>query len=252
MKIVSWNCSGGFRKKFKNVEVLNPDIIIIQECENPEKYHKDFLDFSYNTFIWEGESENKGIGIFYKSNYNLKKLNWNGNYTIKIPENNSKHLNWTTNELRQFLPVSLTIDLNILAVWTKGNKNQTFEYIGQFWKFILANKEKLLEKPSIIIGDFNSNKKWDKIDRWWNHSEVINILDSWNYKSLYHELYLQEQGNEQIPTFYLHRNREKPYHIDYVFLPKNFIGNTKFEIGKFDEWIKLSDHMPLIVEINTK
>ena len=251
MKIISWNCAGAFRKKYQQIEALNPDILIIQECENPDKYRNEFKNFSYKDYIWEGENESKGIGIFFKPIFNLNKLNWNGTYSIIDPDFKSNLTTWKTNELKQFISVSITNDLNLLAVWTKGKDNQIFKYIGQFWKFILANKEHINEKPTIMIGDFNSNTIWDKIDRWWNHSEVIKILDSWNYRSLYHEINLESQGNEKTPTFYLQRKLEKPYHIDYIFIPKSFINKSRLEIGKYKDWIHLSDHMPLIFEYDS-
>ena len=40
MKIVSWNCRGGFRKKIEEIIFLNADIYIIQESENPDNYPK--------------------------------------------------------------------------------------------------------------------------------------------------------------------------------------------------------------------
>lgn len=80
MKIVSWNCNGKFREKFKYILETNADIYIIQECENPEFYNDtEYKDFAIN-YIWQGENKNKGLGIFAKENISLNKNNWNSYY----------------------------------------------------------------------------------------------------------------------------------------------------------------------------
>ncbi|PKA23197.1 endonuclease/exonuclease/phosphatase [Leptospira sp. mixed culture ATI2-C-A1] len=247
MRIVSWNCAGGFRKKFEQIQKLSPDITIIQECENPNLYIKEFRSFEYKNFIWEGETKNKGIGIFTKSDFKLQRLNWKNHFEISINEINSELLKWNSDGLKQFLPFSINDRIHILAVWTKGGENLAFGYIGQFWKYILANKSDILNHKPIIIGDFNSNVIWDKIDRWWNHSEIINILESWNYESLYHVKFKDEQGREKNPTFFLQRKREKPYHIDYAFIQIDKMDNSSLELGKYEDWIEFSDHLPLVV-----
>ncbi|MCB0517898.1 MAG: hypothetical protein H6577_01575 [Lewinellaceae bacterium] len=39
-------------------------------------------------------------------------------------------------------------------------------------------------------------------------------------------------------------------HIDYVFGAKKFAERTKkIEVGQSENWLKLSDHMPIICEI---
>ncbi len=104
---------------------------------------------------------------------------------------------------------------------------------------------------SIIIGDFNSNSIWDQWDRWWNHSDVVNDLSKMNIKSLYHCYFNEEQGKESQPTFFLQRNRAKPYHIDYIFASKEFEkGMTNFEVADIEKWINFSDHLPVVCELN--
>jgi len=46
---------------------------------------------------------------------------------------------------------------------------------------------------------------------------------------------------------YLLKKKEKPYHIDYIFASNSFINNLKScSVGKYNDWIKLSDHMPIL------
>ena len=59
------------------------------------------------------------------------------------------------------------------------------------------------------------------------------------------------QGQEDDPTFFMHRKETKSYHIDYVFTSTEF-SDAKIKIGKFDDWIDSSDHLPLITSISPK
>jgi endonuclease/exonuclease/phosphatase family metal-dependent hydrolase len=118
------------------------------------------------------------------------------------------------------------------------------------WKYLQAHKDFFKSQKSVIIGDFNSNKRWDKWDRWWNHSDVVSELEELNITSLYHYKLKEEQGSETTPTFYMHRNLNKPYHIDYAFVSKNLINDHHLlEIGNVDKWLSISDHMPVKIEL---
>lgn len=96
---------------------------------------------------------------------------------------------------------------------------------------------------------FNSNAIWDEWDRWWNHSDVVKELAEIGIESLYHKYVGQQHGKETIPTLFFQRKRERPYHIDYVFSSRRFIGRLKkYEIGQADKWLDISDHMPILCE----
>ena len=151
--------------------------------------------------------------------------------------------------VKHFLPCSINGEFDLVAGWTHKNKSPNFGYIGQFWKYLQLNKDKLCN--TIIIGDFNSNVIWDEWDRWWNHSDIVKELNQIGIESLYHKFTKEHQGKETQPTFYLHRNLEKPYHIDYCFASTKFIDKLKnVTVGKFENWKYLSDHSPIIISID--
>jgi len=217
LKIVTWNCNGAFRKKFNIILDFNADIYIIQECENPvESKHIEYQKWAKN-YLWIGDSKNKGLGIFASSGVKLEKLDW----TNKFKNHSVKH----------FLPCKINQEFDLLAIWTHRNNSPNFGYIGQLWKYIQLNKDKL--NGMLIAGDFNSNTIWDEWDRWWNHSDVVNELKEFGIQSIYHELTGEEQGKESIPTLYFRKKISRPYHIDYIFGAKSFIERTKkLEIGQ--------------------
>ncbi|MCB0653880.1 MAG: endonuclease/exonuclease/phosphatase family protein [Saprospiraceae bacterium] len=233
MKILTWNCNGAFRRKFENILDFNADLSIIQECENPaEIQHKQYQDWAEN-YLWIGDDRNKGLAVFAKPEIKLEKLNWSNQYKDHF--------------VKHFLSCSINQDFDLLAVWTHRNNSPNFGYIGQLWKYLQVNKDKL--NNTIIAGDFNSNSIWDQWDRWWNHSDVVNELKEIGIESLYHRFTGQEQGRETIPTLYFQKKLERPYHIDYIFGDQGFCKQLKkFEIGEVDKWIEISDHMPVLCE----
>jgi len=79
----------------------------------------------------------------------------------------------------------------------------------------------------------------------------VDELEEMGIESLYHKQYGEAQGAESIPTFYLHRKESKPYHIDYAFCSRNILDKCKINVGTKEEWLGLSDHMPLCVYIDS-
>ena len=68
MRIVSWNCNGGFRKKYKELfnAYRDADLFMVQECENPDFYNSREYKalFQKGFHVGTPDYSMKGIGVF--------------------------------------------------------------------------------------------------------------------------------------------------------------------------------------------
>lgn len=236
MKIIEWNCQGAFRKKNEKILNLQPDILVIPECENEDKLEFGKLTPKPTDFFWYSESGHKGIGVFSYSDYKFELL---------------KEFN---PEFRYIIPLKVTdkdSSFLLFAVWAMDNKeNPKARYIAQVW-LAIQYYSRLLNLSSIFIGDFNSNQIWDEKDRLGNHTDVVEIFRNNDILSMYHEQNKIAHGQEKEHTFHMYRKIEKPYHIDYCFASGDFF-NAGFDIqlGKPSDWLRHSDHIPMIIKIS--
>ena len=95
----------------------------------------------------------------------------------------------------------------------------------------------------IIIGDFNSNSKWDDQSKTITHSQLVKKLESKDIFSTYHHFYKENQGEETKMTHH-HSGTKKQFHIDFCFVSKMILDKLiNVEIGEIDK----SDHAPIII-----
>jgi endonuclease/exonuclease/phosphatase family metal-dependent hydrolase len=233
VKIVTWNCNCSLRSKKHLLDDIGADLIIVQECEDPSRSTDDYRDWA-GTHEWIGENEHKGLGVFARGSTRVSPLQW------------------PAEGLHSFLPCQVNDQITLVAVWTKGG-NSIREFVRQSLEYIELHKEKLAQPGTVLCGDFNSNSKWDHLRRKGNHSHVVSELRKLGIHSMYHELTKERQGEERTPTFYLNRKVDKPYHLDYVFASSDLIcgAPSALKVGTPDLWLEHSDHMPIIVELDT-
>lgn len=225
-----------FRKKYERILPYEPDLLIVPECEHPDKFKNKF----YDDVLWIGENKNKGLAVF---SFN--------DFEIAVHESYCE-------KYRYILPVKVLnnreINLNLIAVWSQNNKEDPKRrYIGEIWQSLNYYKN-LFGSPTIVAGDFNWNVIWDgehlKFPLLGTLTDVVKFLNRFEISSIYHTLKQVKFGAEKDPTLYFRKNRQTSYHIDYIFVPLGFINCKKpVSLGKYEDWISLSDHMPLIAEI---
>jgi exodeoxyribonuclease-3 len=236
MKVITWNCNMAFRKKADHILAHQPDILIVPECEHPDKLKFNTDTLKPTDTIWFGENKNKGIGIFSYSNFRFR-----------LMRNHDP-------ELKMIIPIAVTggyFDFTLYAIWANNPNDPDGQYVEQVWKAIHHYDRKIKNKRTMLIGDFNSNTIWDRKYREGNHSNVVKRLAKKGIFSCYHLHYQQEQGREQHPTLYLYRHQDKPYHLDYCFASKDMTEKIQsVEIGDYEDWKLHSDHVPVMVTFN--
>lgn len=225
-----------FRKKADLILTHKPDILIVPECEHPDKLLFNADTKKPTDTLWFGTNRNKGLGIFSYSDFRFEVLD----------EHNQ--------DLQMIIPISVTggsFDFILFAIWANNPKDPDGQYVEQVWKAIHHYDNLLTTKQAVLVGDFNSNSIWDRKYRAGNHSNVVKYLEDKNIFSSYHLYHKQVQGKEQHPTLYMYRHKDKPYHIDYCFVSAGLVKKLEsVEIGDYDFWIQYSDHVPVIVTFN--
>lgn len=230
-KVVTWNCNMAFRKKKDQLLRYDPDLLVIQECESPAA-NGDWSDFS--DWLWIGENEHKGIGVFARNGISLQPGNVTGLGG------------------RLSLPVTTDASIDLLAVWAMNDKeNPENRYIGQVYASVRDYRE-WIDSNTVVIGDFNWNIIWDESPKSplrGDFADTVRILNNCGLQSVYHTVTGSDFGDEDATTFYMHKKPNREYHIDYIFAPDDTVGSvSEFTIGEYDDWIDASDHMPVIVE----
>jgi exonuclease III len=222
MKILTWNCNMVFRKDFDLIRHFDSDIIVIQECE---KLSIDQFE-GYKSH-WIGMNDSKGLAVLTK-----------GESTFASDIFRS--------DLVYFLPVSFG-DTAVLGVWAFNGR--AGGKVSNGTGFVLDALEHYgawlnSHKNIVISGDFNNAPQWDKPKSNNNFVEINKCLNEFGLISAYH-LYSKEFiGSETKFTHFHQKNPSKGFHIDYIYT--NFSQIDSVEIGLFEDWVAMSDHVPLM------
>jgi exodeoxyribonuclease III len=229
MRIISWNCNRAFRHKYKYAQEFDPDIIVIQESEHYDVLDKRFLN-DYPNRLWFGDNRSQGVLVLSKAAYPLKtRTEYQPEYKYIIP-----------------IDVSSEKPFCLFAIWAQKRKG--LSYSQQVFE-ALQGYSTILDSDCILVGDFNSNSKWDSTQKDSKHTQIAEYLEGYMIRSSYHVRTGEIMGSEIIGTHAFRRDVHRMYHLDYCFMSKSFLESFILKIPLSEEWIKLSDHAPMIVDI---
>jgi len=219
VRLVTWNCAGGFTNKWSALLSLEPDIAIIQECSS--RTEVEAMDLGWEA-AWCGRVP-KGMAVIARPGITVARL--------------AQTFQWT-------LPFRVTGDaeMEAIAIWALSPGDTKHSY-GRQGLLAVAELDQLPD-CAWVAGDFNS---WDHPA----HLEMIDQMRRRGFVSAYHAYRGVARNVELEPTFFQYRHRDKPFHIDLQFVPTTWTIKS-VEVGTFDDYVAtgLSDHVPVVVTVD--
>jgi hypothetical protein len=202
---------------------------VIPECESPAFLEGKGARLPWPNTGWVGENPAKGLGIFARRGISL---------TIA---------DWYDPSHRFFAPFMVGAEgqtFPLFAVWTQAEKTVSKGYATHSINALATYRDRLGPR-AILAGDFNSSPVFAQSGK--RHVAMDATLVGHGLTSAYHALRDEAHGAESRATFFLHRDRGKPYHLDYIYTGKGRA--SAVTLGQPGRWLRHSDHLPLVVDI---
>lgn len=227
LRLVAWNCAGGFQKKARVLDAHAPDILVLSEAP------KDCVSNLGGdaTGVWTGTHPGYGLAVLGMNGWEIEKVD------VVVGE-------------RLFLPVRAfrgSEEQFLVGVCVKKDG----DYVGPTLRALTALSPFISETGAILAGDFNQSVKFDSkrsSDR--HFRRVLDLLDRLGLVSAWHHRHEENFGLEARPTYFHQWQENNAFHIDYVFVPDR-IGISSVTLGTQEEFIAagISDHVPLTVDL---
>ena len=223
----------GLDAKIERLLALQPDVAVVPECAAPDILRRKAGLFVPSAFEWvRGSLDHKGLAVLAWGRYQLHRLTDDPSIHYALP-------------VRVTGPTQFTL----LAIWA-FNECPTNDP-GPLLSAVNRYADVLDDGPAVVAGDFNNHFYFDRPGRACNHANALAEMNRRGMFSAYHRAANIEAGSEVDPTLYWMRHRDRAYHVDYCFLSRHWKDRLgKVEIGRADDWIGYSDHMPLVIELN--
>lgn len=233
MRLVTWNCRvGGFRNKAKYIAPLRPDVLAVQEVEPLDRV-QEFAGSEQPTFrdrLSNPRFPRRSIGVFSYTGTTLQ----------------AADLVDPVYEFRRYRATHGGLAFQVVAVWTAPAEIRANNY-KQAIHGARLHQEWIRRTPTVIMGDFNDNASY----RSTNWPELMSAMEPLGLVSAYHSFFGEEFGSESRPTHFHKGSTDSAWHLDYCFIPQAWETRiTHMEVGDHSEWSHVSDHVPLVVDLD--
>jgi hypothetical protein len=206
---------------------LAPDIVVAQEAAAIPKLG------DLELIHWVGKRANKGLGVWARPEY-------------------GGALHSDFDETRQWwIPIAFRkLDLHLLTSWAMGHRGEEPRPRADRSLSAVQHYEPFLSHDrSILLGDLNNNEKWDN-KRNPSFKGFTNFLAGAGLQNVYYTWTQETPGLESSPTLFMYRHADKPHMVDHVFASAAVLRAVEgLEIGKSADWLQISDHTPVIVDL---
>lgn len=227
MRLATWNSQPGVAANWETIVALDADVLTVQEAE-PDV--KAFVEGHEGwSCEWQVGRYRKGVAVLARDPYDIEEIE---------------------RADRCFLSTIISgpggSRFRFLGFWAMTPKGKDDTYPAQATNLIVSIPIDGL--PTVMAGDFNASSRNA------HHLTNVAVFGSRNMVSAYHAFHAIEHTDEwEHPTSYHQWSKERPFHMDYVFIPTRWTVEV-VEVGAFEDFTakKLSDHVPIIVTASPK
>jgi exodeoxyribonuclease-3 len=236
MRLIAWNCNERFNRKYLHLRDLEFDVAVVTECGpfEPELTETRAVSSVLKLAV-DQPGHTKHIGVLAQDPWHVEPL-------PLVPSQP-----WV-------LPVKVTgpVDFTVLAIWALGPNwvEGHLSYAAQTAR-VVAEVLPSVVGPVVLAGDLNAPISSVSADAR-RHADTVSQLAALEFVSAFTAA-RGEADPLTEPTLYHQRKLEQPFHIDHVFVPKDWASGIEVTVGTYQDWVaaKRSDHVPIIVDIPT-
>jgi hypothetical protein len=221
MRVVAWNCGKAAARKLPVLlDRLKPDVAVISECSDEATLLKH-ADLPECSMAWVGRDPSCGLAVLAF-----------GGWTAELDEDartRVEGMEWACPAR-----VDGPTPFRLLGIWADNSTRRR-----PATEAVRALEDWFVPGRSMVAGDFNNDTFWNKGGDERDHTVTVELLRDQGLSAIRNEL----------PTYHQNKNPEKPYILDHVFVPGTW-GVRGFEVGSLEQWTTLSDHAPIIVDLD--